>query len=205
MFVGALERSFPVLRRVGDGYFHRLARSTALRTRRAAATCTGSARNFAAWLATASPPMDVRLAGGPRATRVGLRGSDGRRPVASDRSRRSGRWRPRRCPKSVSAAARPRTVSSAFPVWSVWRADQPDGTGDPVASHRSAARRRDLRRHRTRPSPAARSAVPFVAALSVARSLRSAVDSSALDVQALPRSWPGCSMKGSSLRSEPTQ
>jgi hypothetical protein len=80
-----------------------------------------------------------------------------------------------------------RTVSSSFPVWSAWRAGQVDGTGDPVdlalgAQHVVVTCGDNGLVLHSLPEDQ----FLFVAALAGGSTLGTAVESAALEVEALP-------------------
>ena len=190
MFVGALERSFPVvLRRVGAGYFHRLAAEY----RDAHPSRSGDlhwiGQHFPAWLA-------VQLAGTEYAWLADLARLEWACEevlVAAD------------SPSiaietlgGVAAEALPgmrlqlqpalRCVSSRYPVWSVWRANQPDQPGDAIAEDRGAehvivTRADDRPTLHLRPEAEVR----FVAAVSAGSGLQDALEKSSLPVENLPK------------------
>jgi len=190
MFVGALERSYPVIvRRVGDGYFHRLAADYRAAHPSRSGDLHWIGESFAAWLA-------VRLAGTEYAWLADLARLE---------------WA---CEEVLVAADSPaisiealggvaqdvlpemrlrlqpalRCVSSAYPVWSVWRANQPDQPGDAIAADRGAehvivTRADDRPILHLRPEAEVR----FVAALSAGAGLQDALESSSLPVESLPQ------------------
>jgi len=190
MFVGALERSYPVIvRRVGDGYFHRLAADYRAAHPSRSGDLHWIGENFPAWLA-------VRLAGTEYAWLADLARLE---------------WA---CEEVLVAADSPaisiealggvaqevlpemrlrlqpalRCVSSAYPVWSVWRANQPDQPGDAIAADRGAehvivTRADDRPILHLRPEAEVR----FVAALSAGAGLQDALESSSLPVESLPQ------------------
>lgn len=134
MFEGALERTYPVLRRrVGDGYFRGLARAyrDAHPSRSGDLHWVGS--SFPAWLAS-------YLAGGEYAWLADL----ARLEWACEEAQVAGQSAPlepaalaRVAPDELGDArlvlqASVRLVESAYPVWSVWRENQPDAPGAPV-------------------------------------------------------------------------
>lgn len=134
MFEGALERTYPVLRRrVGDGYFRGLARAyrDAHPSRSGDLHWVGS--SFPAWLAS-------YLAGGEYAWLADL----ARLEWACEEAQVAGQSAPlepaalaRVAPGELGDArlvlqASVRLVESAYPVWSVWRENQPDAPGAPV-------------------------------------------------------------------------
>ena len=188
MFVGALERGFPVIaRRVGDGYFHRLAAEyrDAHPSRSGDLHCIGG--NFPAWLA-------VRLAGteyGWLADLARLEWACEEVLVAADVPAISiealGGVAPEVLP-GVRIRLQPalRCVSSAYPVWSVWRANQPDQPGDAIAADRGAehvvvTRADDRPVLHLRPE----AELHFVAALSAGADLQDALENSSLPVESL--------------------
>lgn len=189
MFVGALARSFPVIvRRVGDGYFHRLAAEY----RDAHPSRSGDlhwiGENFPAWLT-------VRLAGTQYAWLADLARLEWACEevlVAADVPAISiealGVVAPEALPE-VRLQLQPalRCVSSRYPVWSVWRANQPDQPGEAIAADRGAehvviTRTDDRPVLHLRPE----AEVQFVAALSAGAGLQDALESSSLPVEDLP-------------------
>ena len=190
MFVGALERSFPVIgRRVGEGYFHRLAAEY----RDAHPSRSGDlhwiGENFPPWLA-------IHLAGteyGWLADLARLEWACEEVLVAADMPaipiEALGGVAPGVLPE-VRLRLQPalRCVSSPYPVWSVWRANQPDQPGDAIAADRGAehvvvTRSRDRPVLHLRPEAEVR----FVAALAAGAGLQDALENSFLPVEALPQ------------------
>ena len=190
MFVGALERGFPVIvRRVGDGYFHRLAAEY----RDAHPSRSGDlhwiGENFPAWLA-------VRLAGteyGWLADLARLEWACEEVLVAADVPaipiEALGGVAPDVLPQ-IRLRLQPalRCVSSAYPVWSVWRANQPDQPGGAVAADRGAEHV-VVTRADNRPVLHLRpeAEVRFVAALTAGAGLQDALEDSSLPVEDLPQ------------------
>lgn len=190
MFVGALVRGFPVIvRRVGDGYFHRLAAEY----RDAHPSRSGDlhwiGENFPAWLA-------VRLAGSEYAWLADLARLEWACEevlVAADAPAISiealGGVAPEVLP-DMRLRLHPALccVSSPYPVWSVWRANQPDQPGDAIAAdlgaeHVIVTRADDRPALHLRPEAEVR----FVAALSAGTGLQDALESSSLPVADLPQ------------------
>jgi hypothetical protein len=189
MFAGALERTFPVLaRRVGPGYFDGLAAEYR--------TAHPSRSGDLHWIGSAFPRwIEVRLAGteyvwladlarlewsceevlvAADSTAIGV---DALAAVAAEglAGLRLGLHPALRC------------VHSEHPVWSVWRANQPDGSGAPVdagqgAEHVVVTRADDRAVLHLRPEPEVR----FVAALATGERLEDALDSSTLPLEHLP-------------------
>jgi hypothetical protein len=190
MFVGALERSYPVIvRRVGDGYFHRLAAEY----RDAHPSRSGDlhwiGESFPAWLA-------VHLTGTAYAWLADLARLEWACEevlVAADVPAISidalGGVTPQALP-ALRLRLQPtvRCVSSPYPVWSVWRANQPDQPGDAIATDRGAEHV-VITRADDRPvlhlRPAAE--VRFVAALAAGAGLQDALEDSSLPVEDLPQ------------------
>ncbi len=189
MFAGALERTFPVLaRRVGPGYFDGLAAEFR--------TAHPSRSGDLHWIGSAFPRwIEVRLAGteyawladlarlewcceevlvAADATAIGIDALVAVEPV--DLAGLRLRLQPAlRC------------VHSEYPVWSVWRENQPDRSGAQVdtgrgAEHVVVTRADDRAVLHLRPEPEVR----FVAALAAGQRLEDAIDSSALPVAQLP-------------------
>jgi hypothetical protein len=189
MFVGALERSFPVvLRRVGDGYFHRLA----VEYRDAHPSRSGDlhwiGENFPAWLADRLAGTEYAwladLARLERACEEVLVAAD----VPSISIEALAGVAPEALPE-MRLRLRPalRCVSSAYPVWSVWRANQPDQPGAAIAADRGAehvviTRTDDRPVLHLRPEAEVR----FIAALSAGAGLQDALETSSLPVENLP-------------------
>lgn len=189
MFVGALERTFPViLRRVGEGYFRRLAAGY----RDAHPSRSGDlhwiGQDFPAWLA-------AQLSGTEYAWLADLARLEWACEdvlVADDSPSISiealGGIAPQTLPE-VRFRLQPalRCVSSAYPVWSVWRANQPDQPGDAMAADRGAehvvvTRTDDRPVLHLRPEAEVR----FVAALSAGAGLQDALENASLPVEDLP-------------------
>jgi len=190
MFVGALERGYPVIvRRVGEGYFHRLAAEY----RDAHPSRSGDlhwiGENFPAWLA-------VRLADTEYAWLADLARLEWACEevlVAADvpaiAIEALGGVAPEALP-GMRLQLQPalRCVSSAYPVWSVWRANQADQPGDAIAADRGAehvivTRADDRPLLHLRPEAEVR----FVAALSAGAGLQQALENSCLPVDDLPQ------------------
>ena len=189
MFEGALERTYPVLRRqVGDEQFSALARSYRAEHPSRSGDLHWVGEEFASWLAP-------RVAADGRA----WLGDLARLEWACEEAMVAARLPPlapaelgRVAPETLSEVGltlQPcvRTISSPFPVWSAWRAGQVDGAGEPVDPALGAQHvvvtccDTGLVLH----------SLPedqflFVAALAGGATLGSAVDTSALDVEALP-------------------
>jgi Putative DNA-binding domain len=134
MFAGALERTYPVIRqRVGEGYFATLAAEYRSDHPSRSGDLHWIGRHFAAWL-------DVRLAGTDYAWLADLarlewaceevQVSEWLQPAPADSL---ARLSPEQL-AGVRFALQPglRTISSRFPVWSVWQANQPGSSGGPV-------------------------------------------------------------------------
>jgi hypothetical protein len=134
MFEGALERTYPVLRRqVGDQQFGVLSRSYRAEHPSRSGDLHWVGEEFASWLAS-------RVAGEDRAWLADL----ARLEWACEEAMVAARLSPlapaelaRVAPETlaeVGLVLQPclRTVSSPFPVWSAWRAYQVDGAGEPV-------------------------------------------------------------------------
>jgi len=190
MFFGALERGYPVIvRRVGDGYFQRLAAEY----RDAHPSRSGDlhwiGENFPAWLA-------VRLAGTEYAWLADLARLEWACEevlVAADVPaipiEALGGVAPEVLPE-MRLRLQPtlHCVSSAFPVWSVWRANQPDQPGDAIAADRGAehvviTRTDDRPVLHLRPEAEVR----FIAALASGACLQDALETSSSSVEDLPR------------------
>jgi hypothetical protein len=189
MFEGALERTFPVLRRqVGDEQFAALARSYRAEHPSRSGDLHWVGEQFASWLAP-------RVAADGRA----WLGDLARLEWACEEAMVAARLPPVEPAElgrvatsalaELSFALQPcvRTVSSPFPVWSAWREGQAEGAGQPADPALGAqhvvvtCRDAGLVLH----------SLPedqflFVAALAGGASLDSAVESAALDIEALP-------------------
>jgi hypothetical protein len=189
MFAGALERTYPVLRRqVGDEQFAALARRYRTEHPSRSGDLHWVGEKFAPWLAA-----QVAADGGAWLAELA------RLEWACEEAMVAARLPPiaaaelaRVAPETldeVGLVLQPcvRTVSSRFPVWSAWRACQVDGTGEPVdlalgAQHVAVT---------CGDTGLVLHSLPeeqflFVVALAGGDSLGSSVDSSALDVEALP-------------------
>jgi hypothetical protein len=189
MFEGALERTYPVLRRlVGNDGFAALAQGYRAEHPSRSGDLHWVGQDFASWLAP-------RVVGEGRAWLADL----ARLEWACEEAMVAARLPPlapaelaRVAPEAlaeVGLALQPcvRTVSSPFPVWSAWRAGQVDGAAEPVDLALGAQHvvvtccDTGLVLH----------SLPedqflFVATLAGGASLGSAVDTSALEVEALP-------------------
>ena len=189
MFEGALERTYPVLRRqVGDEQFAALARRYRAEHPSRSGDLHWVGEKFASWLAP-------QVAADGRAWLAEL----ARLEWACEEAMVAARLPPlapadlgQVAPETlaeVGLVLQPcvRTVSSRFPVWSAWRAGQVDGTGEPV-DLALGAQHVVVTCGDTGPvlHSLPEEQFLFVAALAGGGSLGSAVDSSALDVQALP-------------------
>ena len=189
MFEGALERTYPVLRRqVGDEQFAALARSYRAEHPSRSGDLHWVGEKFASWLAP-------QVAADGRAWLAEL----ARLEWACEEALVAARLPPlapaelgRVAPEAlaeVGLALQPcvRTVSSPFPVWSAWRAGQTDGAGDPVDLALGAQHvvvtccDAGLVLH-SLPEQQHR----FVAALAGGATLGSAVELAALDLEELP-------------------
>ncbi len=190
MFVGALERSFPVIvRRVGDGYFHRLAADYRAAHPSRSGDLHWIGENFPAWLA-------VRLAGTEYAWLADLARLEWACEevlVTADSPAISIEALGGVAPEvltQVRLRLQPalRCASSPYPVWSVWRANQPDQPGDAIAADRGAehvviTRTDDRPELHLRPEAEVR----FIAALASGACLQDALETSSLPVEDLPR------------------
>lgn len=188
MFTGALERSFPVLaRRVGEGYFHRLAAEYRAAHPSRSGDLHWIGRDFPEWLASHLAGSDydwladlarlewaceeVLVATELPAISIEALGAIAPEDLAELRFR-------------LQPALR--CVSSPFPVWSVWRANQPDQAGDAVAVDRGAEHvvvTRAGGRSALHLRPEAE--VCFIAALASGVCLQEALESSSLPVEDL--------------------
>jgi hypothetical protein len=189
MFEGALGRTFPVLRHLlGDGQFAALARSYRAEHPSRSGDLHWVGEKFASWLA-------------PRVTADGRAwlGDLARLEWACEEAMVAARLPPlapaelgRVAPSALpelGLALQPclRTVSSPFPVWSAWREGQSGGAGEQVDPALGAQHvvvtccDTGLVLHSL-----PQDQFLFVAALAGGASLDSAVESAALDVEALP-------------------
>jgi len=189
MFEGALERTYPVLRRqVGDDQFAALAQGYRAEHPSRSGDLHWVGEKFASWIAP-------RVAADGRAWLADL----ARLEWACEETIVGARLPPlapaelaRVAPEMLAEVGLVlqsclRTVSSRFPVWSAWRACQVDGSGEPVDLALGAQHvvvtcgDTGLVLH----------SLPedqflFVTALAGGAPLGSAVESAALDVEALP-------------------
>jgi hypothetical protein len=189
MFDGALERTYPVLRRqVGEGVFRDFAREYRAEHPSRSGDLHWVGREFAAWLAP-------RVATGGSAWLADL----ARLEWACEESLVAARQEPlnagelgRVAPEllaEVGLELQPyvRTVASAFPIWSAWRAAQTDSSGeslDPGAGpqHVVVACGGDGLVLHSVPADQFR----FVAALGRGEPLGMALESAGLEVEKLP-------------------
>lgn len=191
IFTTSLERSFPVLaRRVGDGYFRRLASDYRADHPSRSGDLHWIGAAFPAWL-------EHRLAGSEYAWLADLARLEWACEevlVAADAVALG--------LDALAAVAPPdlaglrlglqpalRCVHSAFPVWSVWRANQPDGSGSAVdlalgAEHVVVTRAGDRPVLHLRPETEVR----FVAALAGGERLDAALEQSGLPIDGLAHS-----------------
>jgi hypothetical protein len=190
MFTGALQRSFPVVaRRVGDGYFQRLAAGYRAAHPSRSGDLHWIGEHFPAWLAR-------HLAGSGYdwlADLARLEWACEEVLVAADSPAISIEALARLEPEALAAlrlTLQPalRCVTSPYPVWSVWRANQPDQPGDAVAADRGAehvvvTRADDRPVLHLRPE----SEVRFVAALAAGACLQDALEASSLPIADLPQ------------------
>jgi hypothetical protein len=134
LFEGALARTYPVLRRrVGEDYFARLADEYRQHHPSRSGDLHWTGRDFPEWI-------DARMGGGDYAWLADL----ARLEWACEEALVC-QWAPAAAPDAL-ARLRPeelasavvslqpglRTVRSAFPVWSVWQANQPGSPGETV-------------------------------------------------------------------------
>jgi hypothetical protein len=189
MFVGALERTYPVLRRrVGDAYFHQLAVEYRAQHPSRSGDLHWVGKQFAPWLRT-------RLAGTDYAWLADLAELEWACEEALVAEQRPA------LEKAVLAAIAPECVadvmvglqpgarfaSSTFPIWSVWQANQSDEPGAPVDPATGSQQvvvccgTDGLVLHSL---PADQFA--FVSALASGATLSGALESSGLDVERLP-------------------
>jgi|APFre7841882724_1041349.scaffolds.fasta_scaffold05766_3 hypothetical protein len=187
MFTGALRRSFPVLeRRVGEGYFHRLAAEY----REAHPSRSGDlhwiGERFPTWLADRLAGTEyawladlarlewaceeVLVAADPSVPALSIAELGGLGPETLA-GLRFGLHPALRC------------VSSRFPIWSVWRANQPDGSGAAIAAE-TGAEHVVVTRSDDRPALHLRpqNEVRFIAALAEGRPLLAALEIADLPV-----------------------
>jgi hypothetical protein len=190
MFTGALERSFPVVaRRVGDGYFQQLAAEYRATHPSRSGDLHWIGEHFPAWLAR-------HLAGSEYdwlADLARLEWACEEVLVTADSPAISIEALAQLAPEALAAMRlrlQPalRCVSSPYPVWSVWCANQPDQPGDAVAADRGAEHvvvtcAEDRPVLYLRPEAEVR----FVAALAAGVSLQDALEFSSLPVEDLPQ------------------
>jgi hypothetical protein len=188
VFRTSLERTFPVLaRRVGDGYFRRLASEYR--------TDHPSRSGDLHWVGSAFPSwLERRLAGSEYAWLADLARLEwaceevlvaaDAAPIGLDAL---AAFRPEDL-AGLSLGLQPalRCVHSAYPVWSVWRSNQPDGSGGAVdlalgAEHVVVTRAADRPVLHLRPETEVR----FVAALAAGQRLAAALEQSGLPVDGL--------------------
>ena len=189
MFDGALERTYPVLRRqVGDERFASLAKCYRAEHPSRSGDLHWVGENFASWLA----PRVAADGGAWLAELARLEWACEEAMVAARLPPLAPADLGQVAPETlaeVGLVLQPcvRTVSSRFPVWSAWRAGQVDGAGEPV-DLALGAQHVVVTCADTGPvlHSLAEEQFLFVAALAGGGSLGSAVDSSALDVEALP-------------------
>lgn len=190
MFSGALERGFPVVaRRVGEGYFHRLAAEYRAACPSRSGDLHWIGEQFPAWLAGHLADSEYRWL----ADLARLEWACEEVLVAADLPAVTIGELARIEPEALAAMRlrlQPalRCVSSPYPVWSVWRANQPDHPGDAVAADRGAehvvvTRADDRAVLHLRPE----AEVCFVAALAAGACLQDALESSSLPVGKLPQ------------------
>ncbi len=188
MFTGALERTYPVLRqRVGEGYFAKLAAEYRIDHPSRSGDLHWIGRHFAEWIS-------IRMAGTDYAWLADL----ARLEWACEEVLVSEFLQP--APAESLALLAPeqlagarlspqpglRTVSSGFPVWSVWQANQPGSSGktvDPSLGPEHVVLSAD-------PSGLVLHSVPadryrFVEQLAAGSTLEDALDVSALPIEQL--------------------
>ncbi len=188
IFMTALERGFPVVaRRVGDGYFRRLADEY----RQDQPSRSGDLH----WIGAAFPSwLERRLAGTEYAWLADLARLEWACEevlVAADAAAIGLDAVAAVAPGDLAAlrlGLHPalRCVHSAYPVWSVWRENQPDGSGAPVdlgrgAEHVVVTRAGDRPFLHRRPEAEVR----FVAALAGGQPLARSLELSDLPVEGL--------------------
>ena len=190
MFAGALERTYPVLRRqVGDEQFAALAQSYRAEHPSRSGDLHWVGEKFASWLAPQGAAVDGRAW---LAELARLEWACEEVMVAARLPPLAPAELARVAPETlaeVGLALQPclRTVSSPFPVWSAWRAGQVDGAGEPADLALGAQHvvvtccDTGLVLHSLPEQQ-----FQFVAALAGGATLGSAVELAALDLEALP-------------------
>ena len=189
LFTGALERTFPVLkRRVGDAYFQRLAVEYRAEYPSRSGDLHWVGEAFPAWLAARFAGTDFAWLGDLARLEWACEES----LLAAGRQALGAESLARVAPEQladVGLALQPglRLVSSRFPIWSVWQANQPDAPGDPVdpalgPQHVVVACSGDgLVLHSI-----SEDRFLFIATLAAGGALGQALETSALDVERLP-------------------
>lgn len=188
MFTDALERTYPVLRqRVGGGYFARLAAEYRSDHPSRSGDLHWIGRHFPSWIGTRMAGTDyawladlARLEWACEEVLV----SEYMQPAPADSLARLS-------PEQLAGARvalQPglRTVSSSFPVWSVWQANQPGSSGktvDPSLGPEHVVLAPDPTGLVLHSVPADR--FRFVEQLAAGRTLEDALDVSALPIEQL--------------------
>jgi hypothetical protein len=188
MFDGALARTYPVLRRrVGDAYFTELATGYRNDHPSRSGDLHWIGARFPGWIGSRTAGTDYAwltdLARLEWACEEALVSEQ--RPAAPANSLAC--LRPEELASAViSLQPGLRTVSSAFPVWSVWQANQPGSSGDAVdpslgPQHVAVAPDADGLVLHSLPADQYR----FIEQLAAGRTLEDALDASALAVERL--------------------
>ena len=188
MFTTALERSYPVLRRrVGEGYFARLAAEYRIDHPSRSGDLHWIGRHFPEWIGTRMRGTDyawladlARLEWACEELLV----SEWLQPAPADSL---ARLLPEQLP-GAHLVLQPglRTISSNFPVWSVWQANQPGSSGETVAlslGPQQVAVALDPTGLVLHSLPADR--YRFVEQLAAGRTLEDALDASAMPIERL--------------------
>lgn len=134
IFVSALERTFPVLRRrVGDAYFEQLAIEYRTRHPSRSGDLHWIGERFAPWLRTRLAGTGYEWLGDLAELEWACEESLVAEQLPAIEKAALAAIAPEKL-ADVRLVLQPgtRLVRSSFPVWSVWRANQPDAQGDPV-------------------------------------------------------------------------
>jgi hypothetical protein len=188
MFTAALERSYPVLRqRVGEGYFAKLAAEYRSDHPSRSGDLHWVGRHFPEWIRTRMAGTDyawladlARLEWACEEVLV----SEWLQPAPADSLARL-------MPEQLAGARLAlqsglRTISSSFPVWSVWQANQPGSSGetvDPGLGPEHVVLAQDATGLVLHSVPADR--CRFVEQLAAGRTLEDSIDASALPIERL--------------------
>lgn len=189
MFEGALERTFPVLRRrVGEAHFRRLAREYRAEHPSRSGDLHWVGAAFPAWLGARVTGGDYEwLADLARLEWAGEEALLAAKAVPLDAAVLADVGPEQLADISLTLQPGLRLVDSTFPVWSVWQANQPDAPGAPVDPALGAqyvvvaCNDAGLVLHSV---PADQFA--FVSALAGGASLAVAIEDSGLEIERLP-------------------